>query len=303
MSHRFTLRHAFGALLPFALAFAAPALAQEAGEEEAAQAPAPDTAAEAAEPAETDIVVRSLRLRADEELPAEVSPSPGMGRASRNVAVDALRFTSCAGLPRPDLLRRILDGRPETGETEKALHQHIVRNSGCFKGMPQITWQRESPYYGACNPVVINHQQPVCRVHYDRGAIYEQVLREYAPDLRLSRSNTFDRATRDRFRAREEHRNSGRTSSADDYFFAAACMVQLRPEFALALLREEPGSDREARLRGMMIADGAPCIGGVPVERVRVDPPQFRAFVAEAVYAWAVAVRRTDSLVPPQANG
>ena len=44
-------------------------------------------------------------------------------------------------------------------------------------------------------------------------------------------------------------------------------------------------------------------IGGVPVGRIRVDPFQFRAFVAEAVYAWAVAVRRTDSLLPPEIQG
>lgn len=77
-------------------------------------------------------------------------------------------------------------------------------------------------------------------------------------------------------------------------------MVQLRPEYALALLHEAPGSEREGVLRAMMISDGAPGIGGVGIERVSVEAGQFRAFVAEAVYSWAVAVKRTDSLLPPE---
>jgi hypothetical protein len=249
--------------------------------------------------------VRALRLRADEEMPAEVTPQVGLARTSRGIAVDAERFTRCAGLPRPALLRRIVDGRPETGETEKALHQHIMRNAGCYKGIPTVPPHRDPPYYGVCNPIVVAHTYPICRVHYDRGAIYERVLREYAPDLRLSRSNTFDIATRARFREREDARNRGRKSGADDYFFAAACMVQLRPEFALALLREESGSAREGRLRAMMLNDGAPCLGTTPdqLARVEVDPGQFRAFVAEAVYAWAVAVKRTGTLLPAALEG
>ena len=141
----------------------------------------------------------------------------------------------------------------------------------------------------------------VCRADFDRGFIYEEALRQYAPDLTLSRSNTFDHATRDRFRAREEIRNSARSSQASDIFFAAACMVQIRPEYALALLQEEPESPAEVRLRAMMISDGAPCVGNP--DEVRVDPRHFRAFVAEAVYSWAVAVKRTDSLVPAEAAG
>src|SRR5690606_17828440 len=160
----------------------------------------------------------------------------------------------------------------------------------------------EMPFYGACNPHVVTPTQRVCRATYDRGAIYERVLRDYAPGLRLSRSNTFDHATRDRWRAREAARNRSRGAGARSYFFIAGCLVQLSPAYALALLQEEPGSAREARLRALLIADGAPCLGGA-VERVSVEPGQFRAFVAEAVYTWAVAMRRTGTLLPPDAAG
>lgn len=285
-------------LLPLALipaCVALPAWAQDDGDRDAGQeAPVAEEATTRSEP---DIIVRALRLREDDELPVETRPATGIGSVSRRLVADSAMFTRCAGLPRMPLLRRIVDGRPDTGETKKALHQHVMRNSGCFQGMPMAPPMPQSPYYGACNPILLPDGNTTCRVTYDRGAIYEQVLREYAPGLTLSRSNTFDHATRDRFRAREEQRNSARRQDADDYFFIAACMVQLRPEYALALLREEPGSDREGRLRALMISDGAPCVGGVEVTRVRVDPGQFRAFVAEAVYSWAVAVRR-DSLLP-----
>lgn len=286
-------------LVLLALACAAPALAQE-------PSTAPETAPGAAAKAPSnDIVVNALRQRADEEVPVEASPAMGLASLSRRIAGDAARFTDCAGLPRLPLLHRIVDGRPETGETEKALHQHIMRNAGCYKGLPMVPPYPPSPHYGVCNPIVLIQTYPVCRVHYDRGAIYEQVLRTYAPDLRLSRSNTFDIATRARFREREEARNAGRTSSAYDYFFIAACMVQVRPEFALALLREDPGSARENRLRALMMVDGAPCMGktAAQLDRIEVDATQFRAFVAEAVYAWAVAVRRTGTLLPPLAQG
>ena len=92
---------ALRALLPLALLAGPPAMAQEPPADDV-----PAAAQEETDAAHGDIVVNALRLRADEELPAETSPTPGM------VATDARRFTRCAGLPRPDLLRRILDGRP-----------------------------------------------------------------------------------------------------------------------------------------------------------------------------------------------
>ena len=258
---------------------------------------APLGAQDSDQPAEAvgeNIFVGALALRQGEELPVETSTVPALGPVSRGLVADAARFTRCAGLPRLPQLRRIVDGSPETGETQTALHYHIVRNGGCWG---RAHFYVESPFYGVCNPHVVHESLRICRATYDRGAIYEQVLREYAPDLRLSRSNTFDHATLRRFRAREEARNGARTKGARDYFFIAGCMVQLSPQYALALLQEEPGSEREGQLRAVLISDGAPCVGG-RVERVSVDPGQFRAFAAEAVYSWAVAVRRTGTLLP-----
>lgn len=246
-----------------------------------------------------EIVVSGVRLRDPEELPVKVKPALAAGNVTRAMSADTVFFARCAGPPRLPLMRRIVDGLPDTVDTQSALHQHIMRNSGCFQDIPALPPYPQSPHFGVCNAWVGGGGIGFCRAILDRGFVFEQALRAYAPDLRLSRSNTFDHATRDRFRAREETRNGARFSATADYFYTAACMVQIRPEYALALLQEAPGSDREGTLRAMMISDGAPCIGGVGIERVSVEGGQFRAFVAEAVYSWAVAVKRTGSLLPP----
>jgi len=268
---------------------ATPLRAQETGE----SSQEADQAADGA-----DIVVEGLRLREDEVLPVETLPNADSNTVSRQINADAARFARCAGLPRPELLRRIVDGRPETGETEAALHQHILRNSGCYSGFPSLPPSPQSPYYGACNPILLPSGNEICRVPFDRGEIYERVLKEYAPDLALDRSITFDPAIRNAFRQREEPRNAARFR-AGDFYWVLACLVQTRPEYALALLKEEPGSEREARLRALMISDGSQCMGGHDVSKVRVDARQFRAFLPEAVYSWAVAARGADSLLPP----
>ena len=296
-------------LMSFALVAGQPALAQEDRAGDPSEGRADGEAV-------NDIIVSGVRLREPEELPVSVEPMPAFAPVTRRLASDAEMFARCAGLPRLPLMRRILDGRPDTGETQKALHQHLVRNSGCLQHIPSNPYPA-SPFFGECNPVMIDPTKKggpraplkgnltvsnaVCRTDFDRGVMYEQALREFAPDLRLSRSNTFDIATRDRFRAREEIRNAARSTDAAEIFWAAACMVQIRPKYALALLQQDAGSPAETKLRAMMISDGSACVGNAA--EVKVDPRHFRAFVAEAVYAWAVAVKRTDSLLPPEAAG
>ena len=244
-----------------------------------------------------DIVVTGVPLRDGEETPVTLQDDGLSGAVSRQIASEVDRFARCADLPKPDLLRRIVDGKPETGETQKALHEHVLRNSGCYGTIfPPIP---DSPYYGKCNPVMVNdvRETSICRADYDRGEIYEQVLRKYAPDLVINRSITFNPEIRADFLAREERRNSDRMES-DDLFWFASCAVQIRPEYALEILKEESGSAREARLQQLMIKDSLPCFEGGNVQEVTVDSRQFRAFVAEAVYSWAVAVRSVDSLIP-----
>ena len=268
------------ALFPVGLIAALPASAQDEGETPA-----------------DDIVVTGVPLREGEETPVTLQDDGLSAVVSRQIASEVDRFARCADLPRPDLLRRIVDGKPESGEAQRALHEHILRNSGCYGTIfPPIP---DTPYYGKCNPVMVNdiRGNNICRADYDRGEIYEQVLRKYAPDLVINRSITFNPEIRADFMAREERRNQDRVLS-NDLFWFASCAVQIRPEYALAMMKEEAGSGREARLQELMIKDGLPCFAGGKVEEVTVDSRQFRAFVAEALYSWAVAVKNVDSLIP-----
>ena len=242
-----------------------------------------------------DIVVEGTTV--DGDPPIKTEDDGVFGTVSRQLASEADRFSRCADMPRPSLLRRIVDGHPETGETRKALDQHIMRNQGCYGGMFLMPPYPDPPYYGKCNPHPLPDGRSICRSHYDRGAIYEQVLRKYAADLTFDRAATFDPVVRAEFMSREEERNQFRRESAD-YFWFAACAVQLSPEYALQMLEEEPGSEREVRYQSLMISEALPCFEGRKVTDVTVDRSQFRAFVAEAAYSWAVAVMRVDSLLP-----
>lgn len=282
-------------LVAIAMALAVPVAAQDGAAQDGAAEP---NGAEAEAQVDNTIVVKGLHLRDDEDLPVKGRPLDAFSQKSRLIASDSDRFTRCAGLPEGKLLRRIVDGKPMTGETQKALHRYIVKNSACSLAVPALLPQPSSPYYGVCNPQVVGWVVGnTCRVPYDRGAIYEETLREYAPDLRLTRSNTFARSTIEAFRTREEARNQSRQGPDARFFWIASCMTQIRPEYATAMLQSEQGSQEEARYMAMMLSDGRQCIGD-QVEEITVVPGQFRAYVAEAVYSWAVATRRQDTLLP-----
>jgi hypothetical protein len=202
-------------------------------------------------------------------------------------------FARCAHMPhRPGDLRDIVDRGPRDTIAEKALHKLIIHNTACFQDLLAFLPPAPSPYYGVCNP----RTNGLCRTTFDRGALYERVLRTYAADYRLTRYQTFDRAARARFLAREHARNHLRFKSDLDYFETVACMVQISPEYGQALLRAVPGSAGETRARQYLIGYGNPCVGGA--KTVKADAAQFRAYTAEAVYAWIVAAQGAASLVP-----
>lgn len=264
-----------------ALLLAAPAFAQQ---QDAAPA-SPPPAAGGAE----IVVTGGLTIG---ELPTQTEGLSAAGNNNRALGAEAAFFVRCASLPqRAEDLRRIVDNGPRDTDAEKALHAFVVRHAGCYQGLAPLLPLAPTPYYGRCDL----QSNGLCRSTFNRGALFEQALRRYAPGYELSREQTFDPATRARFAGWADHRDRLSLSNDRDYFLTVACMVQVSPQYGQALLRAAPGSAAETEARQYLIGYGSPCVGGV--RQVKADPSQFRVYTAEAVYAWIVAAQGAATLV------
>ncbi|WP_121119861.1 hypothetical protein [Croceibacterium ferulae] len=240
--------------------------------------------------AETTIVV----LGNPDDMPAIAGQVITFSQISRKLRAESDRFTRCAPLPERSRLSAILDGPPTRERTQTEMHRYIASNKGCYSGQPELL---QSPQLGVCNPesVTLFPTNNVCRVTYDRGALFERTLREVVGDLRLTREDTFDADVRARFLQRESARNVARGTMERRYFDTVACMVQIVPDAAVGMLLARAGSDRAKLAYESLIGNGGPCVGYA--REVRADPDQFRAFVAEAVYSWITAKHNRDSLI------
>ncbi|MBM6577802.1 hypothetical protein KCP91_15570 [Microvirga sp. SRT01] len=133
------------------------------------------------------------------------------------------------------------------------------------------------------------------RSMYQRGALITEVLVRFAPNLILSRSQTTDPAVIKRYEAREAKRNRVRAPSDLRYFRAVTCMVQLQPEASVKLAYGNFGSKEESKIREKILGGAQFCLGNP--RNVYVKALQFRVYVADAVYRWAVAVQNVDTLI------
>lgn len=230
------------------------------------------------------------------DLPADIKVLGFFRSFSRGMSANSQMFLRCAELPDGKTLSTILDGSPQRRRTQSALHRYIQQNEGCYPG---INRSFEVPELGRCNPVLgpplLSNNLTICRVLYDRGALYEQALLQQAGILDLRWEDTFDPEVRARFMRRENVRNDGRAQMDRDYFDTIACMVQISPQQGIAVVEAEPGSGRETDAVAMLVGHGSPCVGYV--KNVKFDQVQFRAYVAEAVYSWIAAKRDVGSLV------
>ena len=154
-----------------------------------------------------------------------------------------------------------------------------------------------SPYFGDCNPR-LGPGGGICRALYDRGALVEKVLDTYAPDLHFTTAQLLSPDIHARFRAREDARSVSRVKADRLYFGVAACIVALNPDYALQYRRSPLGTKEEAALRNYLLGTATSCLNGA--KKVSIDPVQFRIYIIDAIYSWAVAVRGTDSLIPLQ---
>jgi hypothetical protein len=100
-----------------------------------------------------------------------------------------------------------------------------------------------------------------------------------------------------RFNAREVPLARFRLPVDRRYFEAAICFVRMEPALAVQLVKVERTQSIN-RLAAAIVNRARPCIGNA--DRVYFDATQFRFYIADALYRWAVAARGTASLVPDQ---
>jgi hypothetical protein len=133
----------------------------------------------------------------------------------------------------------------------------------------------------------------------DRGAFTIQAIKRYAPDLTLTPAQTADPVVRARFDSREIPRNRFREPADYRYFEVAVCMVRVEPRLAVMLAKTE-GAARANDLQAALIDRARICVGNA--RRVRVDATEFRLYIADAVYRWAVAAKGVETLIQNRAN-
>jgi hypothetical protein len=148
---------------------------------------------------------------------------------------------------------------------------------------------------GFAGPLNIPDAAPLGRSIYDRGAFTIAAMKMYAPGITLTRQEVNDPAVQARFNAREAKRNRFRLPADYRYFEVAVCMVRVEPRLAVRLALSD-GPARLGDVQEALIDRARICVGNA--KSVRVDPTQFRLYIADAVYRWTVAVRGVDSLIP-----
>jgi len=202
--------------------------------------------------------------------------------ANYRMAQDRLVRSNITCSESPSLLS--FNGPPRTvAELKQALESRLANNdlhaSGDFTG---VSGQVEAT--------------PLGYSIYDRGAFTVEALKRFAPDLKLTKAETGNPAVQSRFNLREVPRNRMRLPLDYRYFEIAVCMVRVEPRLAVRLAMSG-GSARVGDVQEALIDRARVCVGNSP--KVQVDPTQFRLYIADAVYRWAVAARAVDTLIPP----
>ncbi len=274
------MRRFLPALLP-SLVFAFPATAQESP---------PST--------NPDIVV-SGRLSMPQNPQTTILPPPAVifdvesatlfEDASRRAAMCATR----GGPRRLAQLRDVVDGVFATPRQERAQDRMVWTTSTCGEGaavrahgvsmVGQVNVRADSASY----PGILY-----------RGAFIIETLRAFAPNLALTREQLADPVVQQRFLMREDARASKRLPNDLRFFRTAICMVREQPELAIRLVQTNPVEQSTAAVQAHLIERTRGCTGYQ--KQLVVDPFQLRAFVADALYRWTLAVRDVDTLIPTQ---
>jgi hypothetical protein len=235
--------------------------------------------------ASDEIVVNGLR-----DLNSTSMRGVGKGaRESRRLLRDAQRFARCAMERSPEnlrKLRRVIDGRTNSSGQALAQLQLIRAHAACTMHPP-------STVQFATNASRSNFYDTA---YYDRGALFIEAIKAFAPGLKLTEAQTGAPIVQARFDAREVSLARFRLPQDKKYFETAICMVRMRPDIAMRLVRNDGPDTIVDALELELVNKAQPCVGNA--KKVYADPAQFRFYVADATYRWLVAASGKDSLVP-----
>ena len=239
-----------------------------------------------------DIIVSGLRDIDDPKSPV-TRATLGSGRVgsgavrSREVFSQSERFARCAVKPRSRAraeLRGALDGVINGARQAFQQARFVQINAVCA---PDVDTARRGGYAAMSGGYDTRY--------YDRGALFIAALDTFAPGLMLTKAQTADRAVQARFNAREEALARFRLPADRAYFEMAVCLVRLQPELSLRLIRTNDVT-AVGRVEAAIVSGARVCTGNA--RKVYFDPTQFRFYIADAVYRWAVAARGVESLIP-----
>lgn len=277
------------AIFGAALAVAAPA--QTAAPQQPGPTPRSRSQATPESPPSDDVVVTGLR-DIDEKTSAVTTRTTTSGRTGRGSVFSrqafnlAERFARCA-------VKREIRGRAELrgaldgtiGSARQVFQQgrFVQLNASCAADVDRARSgvSADTPGYN--------------QFYYDRGALFLQALRVFAPGLKLTKAQTADPDVQRRFNLRETALARFRLPVDRTYFETAVCLVRLQPELSVRLLNvaryQDVTTNEAAIVNGARI-----CTGNA--RRVYFDPVQFRFYIADAVYRWALAAQNKATFIP-----
>ncbi|MBN2972730.1 hypothetical protein JW805_11950 [Roseomonas aeriglobus] len=277
----------------------AAALLAQAGQTPSTQTPTPPRG---------DVVVQGKRLDAEALKQTIVTgfSAPGYRPDITHREYEmAERAAKCATRGRifgPALVREVVDGVFNSSEHDRWQDRLFRQTASCGMG---AAVKYEGGALASGSPVgflSISRVTPISEASTSdrgvllRGAVTAEALRRYVPDLQLTREVLQHPVVVHRFVDREEKRAKLRIASDMRYFKVATCLVQRQPETAIRIVYERPLPDGLQMTIAQMIENDRQCVGGA--KTVAFDPTQFRLYLGDALYRWAVAAKGVESLVP-----
>lgn len=299
-------------LHPIAMALAAllAVAAQQPPATGAAAAPAASGQAKQAPASSHDVIVTAIPQGPYPVTTHQTDQFPIETNLARQAVSDARLFSRCIKPSDAAALRQAIDGQPNRDARAGGVDQLVRDHFACYPNYSSMN-TFDVHHYGACNPRgefapiydPLTHQmvgsmakRTVCQSFYDRGALVERALALYAPDLAFTAADLLVPAVAARLHARDDRLDRTRSKDERLYVRVTECLVGYHPDLALGYLRANLNSGGEARLRAALIGTSPQCLAGA--KEVSADPSEFRVFLVDAIYAWAVALRGGDSLIP-----